>query len=70
MEVLDRIVFEIALGSRKGMIKLIQELSGEEYETPNDVFELASENKKQLRMNLKNLYDYYLGGIIEELKTN
>jgi hypothetical protein len=59
MKTLDRIVFEIAYNNRKGMISIIQELSKDEYENINDVFELAKQSKKQLRMTLKNLYDYY-----------
>tara|TARA_R110002051_G_C8608355_1_gene481483 strand:+ start:33 stop:224 length:192 start_codon:yes stop_codon:yes gene_type:complete len=63
METLDRIVFEMANNNRKGMISIIQELSKDEYENINDVFELAKQSKKQLRMTLKNLYDYYTNKI-------
>ena len=63
METLDRIVFEMAYNNRKGMISIIQELSKDEYENINDVFELAKQSKKQLRMTLKNLYDYYTNKI-------
>lgn len=58
-ETLDRILFEITYSNRMGMIKLIEELSGEEYETTKEVFELAKLNKAGLRVKLKDLYDYY-----------
>lgn len=44
---------------RVKMVQLIQELSGEEFETLEDVWSLAEETKQQLRNRLYTLVDYY-----------
>ena len=59
METLKQIVHELAFGSRKSKVRLIQELAGDEYETPQSVFELAQKNKKQINAQLSSLFDYY-----------
>jgi hypothetical protein len=41
------------------MVKLIQELSGEEFETLESVWSLAEETKQQLRNRLSHIADYY-----------
>ena len=60
METLKQIAHELAFGSRKSKVKLIQELAGDEYETPQSVFELAQKNKKQINAQLSSLFDYYV----------
>ena len=44
---------------RVKMVQLIQELSGEEFKTLDDVWSLAEETKQQLRNRLYMLVDYY-----------
>jgi hypothetical protein len=44
---------------RVKMVQLIQELSGEEFETLDEVWSLAEETKKQLRTRLYNIAEYY-----------
>ena len=66
MENLQKIVHELAFGSRKTKIQLIRELAGEEFETLDDVFELAEKNEIQINGNLSSLFDYYLNEINEE----
>jgi hypothetical protein len=41
------------------MVQLIQELSGEEFETLESVWSLAEETKKQLRTRLYNIAEYF-----------
>lgn len=41
------------------MVQLIQELSGEEFETLESIWSLAEETKQQLRNRLYMLADYY-----------
>jgi protein-tyrosine phosphatase len=41
------------------MVQLIQELSGEEFETLDEVWSLAEETKQQLRNRLSHIADYY-----------
>jgi hypothetical protein len=57
--VLIQIVTELALGNRESKIDLIIELAGDEYESLNDVLELAKKNEKQIDEELLNLYQYY-----------
>jgi hypothetical protein len=65
MENLQKIVHELAFGSRKTKIQLIRELAGEEFETLDDVFKLAEKNEIQINGNLSSLFDYYLNEINE-----
>jgi protein-tyrosine phosphatase len=44
---------------RVKMVQLIQELSGEEFETLDDVWSVAEETKKQLRTRLYDIAEYY-----------
>lgn len=44
---------------RVKMVQLIQELSGEEFETTEEVWSIAEEGKKQLRARLYNIAEYY-----------
>lgn len=44
---------------RVKMVQLIQELSGEEFETLESIWSLAEETKQQLRNRLYMLADYY-----------
>jgi hypothetical protein len=44
---------------RVKMVQLIQELSGEEFETLESVWSLAEETKKQLRTRLYNIAEYF-----------
>jgi len=44
---------------RVKMVQLIQELSGEEFETLDEVWSLAEETKKQLRTRLYDIAEYY-----------
>lgn len=44
---------------RVKMVQLIQELSGKEFETLDDVWSLAEETKQQLINRLYMLADYY-----------
>jgi len=41
--------------TRKEIINTILHLSGVEFETKNDILELAMENKKQLKIRLKHI---------------
>ena len=59
-ETINRITFEIAYNKRIGMMNLIRELSGDEYENIDAVFELAKKSKNQLRFELKNILDYLI----------
>jgi len=68
MENLERITHELAFGSRKSKVKLIQELAGDEYETPESVFELAQKNKKQINAQLSSLFIYYSDYVKKDLK--
>ncbi len=43
---------------RKEIISTILDLSGEEFETKNDILELAYENKKQLKKRLITINNY------------
>jgi len=65
MEKLKSIVHEIVFGSRKTKIKLIRELSGEEFETVNDVFELAEKTDEQINIALSGLFDYFSNDLIQ-----
>ena len=60
MENLQKIVHELAFGSRATKIELIIELAGDEFETVNSVFELAKKNNLQINGNLSSLFDYYI----------
>lgn len=42
------------------MVQTIQELSGEEFETTESVWNIAEETKKQIRNRLHDLLDYYI----------
>ena len=66
MENLQKIVHELAFGSRKTKIQLIRELAGDEFETVDDVFKLAEKTELQINGNLSSLFDYYLNQIEEE----
>ena len=66
MENLQKIVHELAFGSRKTKIQLIRELAGEEFENLDDVFKLAEKNEIQINGELSSLFDYYLNQINEE----
>lgn len=59
-ETISSIVFAIAEGSRRNMINTILEYSGDEYETKDDMEELAKETDEQLKFRLKDLVEYYL----------
>jgi hypothetical protein len=43
---------------RKEIINTILDLSGEEFETKNDILDLAYENKKQLKKRLITINNY------------
>mgnify|MGYP003512312641 CR=1 FL=1 len=66
MENLQKIVHELAFGSRKTKIQLIRELAGDEFETVDAVFKLAEKTELQINGNLSSLFDYYLNQIEEE----
>lgn len=68
MEKLQQIVHELAFGSRKSQIRLIQELASDEYETAYSVFILAEKSKKQIKVVLSYLFDYYSKEVERELK--
>jgi hypothetical protein len=70
METLKQIVHELAFGSRKSKVKLIQELAGDEFETPQAVFKLAQKNKKQINAQLSSLFDYYVEEISKEARED
>lgn len=68
METLKKITHELAFGSRKSKVKLIQELASDEFETPQSVFELAQKNKKQINAQLSSLFDYYSEEVEKQVK--
>lgn len=45
---------------RVKMVQTLQKLSGEEFETCDEVWSIAEENKKQIRNRLHDLLDYYI----------
>ena len=45
---------------RKEIINTILNLSKEEFETRNDILQLAMENKNQLKIRLKHIKNYIL----------
>lgn len=45
---------------RVKMVQTLQKLSGEEFETLDEVWSIAEENKKQIRNRLHDLLDYYI----------
>lgn len=45
---------------RVKMVQTLQELSGEEFKTCDEVWSIAEENKKQIRNRLHDLLDYYI----------
>ena len=56
---------------RKEIINTILDLSGEEFETKNDILELACENKKQLKKRLITINNYIIENkIINDLILN
>jgi hypothetical protein len=57
---IQKIVFAIAENNRKKMIDVIMLYSGEEYETREELIDLAIKNDEQLRYILNHLVDYYL----------
>lgn len=57
---IQKIVFAIAENNRKKMIDVIMLYSGEEYETREELIDLASKNDEQLRYILNHLVTYYL----------
>ena len=57
--------------TRKEIINTILDLSGEEFETKNDILELAYENKKQLKNRLTTINNYIIEKkIINDLILN
>ena len=64
MENIKNICFELAYGTRKSKINLIISLSGEEFETREDLIELATKTDEEINHNLANLIEYF----INELK--
>ena len=57
--------------TRKEIINTILDLSGEEFETKNDILELAYENKKQLKNRLITINNYIIEKkIINDLILN
>lgn len=57
---IQKIVFAIAENNRKKMIDVIMLYSGEEYETREELIDLAIKNDEQLRYILNHLVAYYL----------
>ena len=56
---------------RKEIINTILDLSGEEFETKNDILQLAIENKKQLKIRLITINNYIIEKkIINDLILN
>lgn len=45
---------------RVKMVQTLQKLSGEEFETLDEIWSIAEENKKQIRNRLHDLLDYYI----------
>lgn len=45
---------------RVNMVQTLQKLSGEEFETCDEVWSIAEESKKQIRNRLHDLLDYYI----------
>jgi hypothetical protein len=69
-ENLERIVHELAFGSRKTKVNLIKDLASDEYETTDSVFELASKTDEQINADLSHLFDYFLNEYEEEVENS
>jgi hypothetical protein len=61
--ILSDIVFSIAESSRANMIDTILRYSQEEYESIEDMKQLAKLTDEQLRYTLRSIYSYYLNDI-------
>lgn len=59
-EAISRMVFAIAEGSRKNMINVILDYCGDEFESVNDMIELAGETDEQIKFRLVSIVEYYL----------
>ena len=60
MENIKNIGFELAYGTRKSKINLIISLSGEEFETREDLIELATKTDEEINHTLANLIEYFI----------
>lgn len=58
-EIIQEIVFAIAENNRKSMISVIIKYAGDEYESKDDLIDLASKTDEQLRYGLNHLVTYY-----------
>jgi hypothetical protein len=59
-EVIDSLTFEIAQSNRTSMINCILEYSGDEYQDPNNLIELAKKNDEQLRYTIRKILQLYV----------
>lgn len=59
-EVLSQIVFSISYDNRKGLIQTILDFSDDEISKKTDFIRLAKASKKQLRIQLNSIFQYYL----------
>lgn len=58
--VITEIKNALKTNKRVKMVQTLQKLSGEEFETLDEIWSIAEENKKQIRNRLHDLLDYYI----------
>jgi len=59
-EILEQLTFSMAYDDRIGLINNIIEFSSDEITDKKDFIKLAKAKKKQLRIQLNNIFMYYL----------
>jgi hypothetical protein len=54
-----KIAQALRTNNRLVMVRTIKEFSEEEYESPDSIWDLAMQTKKELRNTLYHIYEYY-----------